>query len=262
MNDIRLSVSKTKVFLDCKAKYKFSYIDRLPKKTRDYHTTGKFCHKVLEDFHNEYINGSSSPYNETMTKAFKEAYKLYKPDMTKDMKKECWNFINEYLKVVSHNKEHNLSANVLACEKSFEVIIPGENNIILNGMIDRIQLDSDNVLHLADYKTTKNKKYLQNDWFQLLTYGYVMLNEDPKLEKIRASYILLRHNFEYITTEFTKEDLLKVKDKYVQYAEQILNEKEFKPTPTFMCNYCDFCNDCESGRKIINPINLYGEVEW
>ena len=70
--DLRLSVSKTKTFLDCKAKYKFCYIEKLPRKDWDFHTFGKFCHKVLEDFHNAYVkNNSTEPFNIEMGKAFK-----------------------------------------------------------------------------------------------------------------------------------------------------------------------------------------------
>lgn len=259
-NEFRLSVSKTKTFLDCKAKYKYTYIDKLPRKTWDFHTLGKFCHKVLEDFHNAYINGSQSPYNVTMSKAFKDAFELYRSEMNPEMKKECWKMIDQYLRLVTSDKRNNLAANVLACEKNFELLVGGK--IILNGMIDRVQLDDDNVIHVCDYKTSKNKKYLKEDFFQLLTYAYVIVTEDPSIEKVRASYILLRHNFEYLTAEFSKNDILKVSDKYIKYADQILNEKDFAPNPTNLCRFCDHVNICTEGRKIADPSSIYGEVEW
>jgi RecB family exonuclease len=181
--------------------------------------------------------------------------------MTPEMKKECWGLIDHYLRIITKDKKNNSIANVLAVEKKFELSIG--NNVILNGMIDRIQLDADDVLHVADYKTTKNKKYLKNDWFQLLTYGFVMLNEQPDLKKIRASYILLRHDFEYITTEFSIDEILKIKDQYLDYAQQMLNEKEFEPTPSALCSYCDFLEHCPTGKsKSFNNQNIYGEVNW
>lgn len=257
----KLSVSKTKTFLDCKKKFKFNYILRFPKKERDYHIFGKFCHQVLEDFHNAYIvHNSKESFNVEMGNAFKNALTKYKSQMTSEMKKECWNIIDQYLKIVSKDKQNNLSANVLACEKPFDFHI--SENLILNGMIDRVQLDNDNVLHLADYKTTKNKKYLKDDWFQLMTYGFVMLTDNPDLEKIRVSYILLRHDFEYITKEFLAADLLAMKDKYLQYAEQILSEKEFPPNPTILCGYCDFLEHCEEGQRKVSPKTTYGAVDW
>ena len=129
-------------------------------------------------------------------------------------------------------------------------------------MIDRIQLDDDNVIHVADYKTTKNKKYLKDDFFQLLTYAYVIITENPSIEKVRASYILLRHNFEYITKEFNQKEIITVADKYIKYTDQILNEKEFAPNPSRLCTYCDHVSICPAGKKMLAPSNIYGEVAW
>lgn len=260
-DELRLSVSKTKCFLQCKKQFHFSYILKLPKKDRDYHIFGKFCHKVLEDFHNAYIiNKSEKPFNIEMGIAYKTALAEYGAKMTPEMKKECYQIIDEYLKIVSQDKKNNLPANVIACEKSFFFEV--DKNIILNGMIDRVQIDADNVLHVCDYKTVKNKKYLKSDFFQLLTYAYVMLMEDPTITKVRASYILLRHNFEYITAEFSTPEILEIRDKYISYAKQIINEKDFPANPTPLCGYCDFIDSCEEGRKKLDPSKLYGEVSW
>lgn len=254
--EIRLSVSKTKTFTDCQKKYQFSYVLKLPRKEFTYHTFGKFCHQVLEDFHLAYINGSKDPYNITMTIVFKKAWLSYKDKMTPEMKRECWDIINQYLKLINDDGV----SKILSCEKKFELNI--DNKVILNGMIDRIQMDDDNTLHVCDYKTTKNKQYIKNDFFQLLTYAYVLLCEDPSLEKIRASYILLRHNFEYITKVFYKDEILKVKDKYLEYADTILSETEFKPTTSKLCGFCEFLDSCDEGKNKIYPSKIYGAIDW
>lgn len=258
---LRLSVSKTKTFIDCAAKYKFNYILKLPKKDRDYHIFGKFCHMILEEFHLAYLERNSQlPFNIEMGKAYKLALKEYKDKMTPEMKKDCWTIIDQYLRNVSNDKKNNLSANVIAVEKKFDFEVT--KNLVLNGMIDRIQMDDDGVIHVADYKTTKNKKYLKDDWFQLLTYAYVIISEDPSIEKVRASYILLRHDFEYITTVFNKKDILLVKDKYIDYANQIISEKDYKPNPTFLCNYCDYIDSCKEGQEKSIHKKVYGEVSY
>lgn len=260
MNEMRLSVSKSKTFIDCKKKYKFTYIEKLPRKDWDFHILGKFCHKVLEDFHLIYINGSKEPYNKSMSLCFKNALIEFKSGMTPEMKKECWKLIDQYLKIISDDKKNNLSANVIACEKNFEINI--QNMVCLNGMIDRIQLDNDGVIHVADYKTTKDKRYLKNDWFQLLTYAYVILKENPDIEKVRGSYILLRHDFEYLTKEFFPQEIMTIEQKYLDYAEQIQKEKVFEANPSFLCNYCDFLNNCDEGLQKTQPMLKYGETDW
>lgn len=259
-DELRLSVSKTKTFLDCKAKYKFCYIEKLPRKEWEFHTFGKFCHSALEFFHKQYIDGCLLPYNITMGDAFKHAWAEHKERMTPEMKKECWGILNKYLALASKEKQSGYPANVIAAEKRFDFQIA--DNLVLNGAIDRIQLDADNVLHVADYKTTKHKKYLKNDWFQLLTYAYVLYCEDPTITKVRGSYVLLRHDFEYITTEFSLNDILSVKDKFEDYASQMRTEKDFTPNPTALCNYCDYLEHCPAGKSKAFNKPTYGEVNW
>jgi len=258
--DFRLSVSKSKCFNLCRKQYEFSYILKFPKKERDYHTTGKFCHAVLEFFHNQYIAGCLLPYNICMADAFKYALAEYKEKMTPAMKTECWGIINDYLRSITGKK-----MNVLAMEKRFELNIG--NNVILNGAVDKISIDDDNVLHVADFKTSKSAKYLKNDWAQLLTYCYILAMEDKSLTKIRASYIMLRLNAEYITKEFELDEIMAMKDIYLGYAEQIRNEKEFAATPNNLCSFCDFLEFCVPGKEKAgqNPMNntkIYGEVSW
>jgi CRISPR/Cas system-associated exonuclease Cas4 (RecB family) len=259
---IRLSVSKTKTFVDCKAKYKYVYVEKLPRKDWEFHTFGKFCHKVLEDFHNAYIEHDSvQPYNIEMGNAWKSAWKEYKEAMTPDMKKDCWAIIDQYLrKICAEKKSADCIPNVISCEKKFEINI--DNKIILNGMIDRIQIDADGVIHVCDYKTVKNKKYLKNDFFQLLTYAYVIISEDPSVQRVRASYILLRHDFEYITVEFTVPEILKIRETYLEYADKMQTETEFTPNPTALCNFCDYLNLCPEGKTKSFNQNIYGEVNW
>ena len=124
-NDLWLSVSKTKSYLDCQRKFKFAYIDKLPRKIWKHHTFGTFCHQVLENFHNAYIKGSKQPYNVEMTQAFKDSWKIYKKDMDDEMKKEAWEISNNYLKLISNKK----LPNVIACEQKFKLNVINNNSI-------------------------------------------------------------------------------------------------------------------------------------
>jgi RecB family exonuclease len=262
-DQFRLSVSKSKTFDQCKKLYKYVYVLHLPRKTRDYHTTGSLCHLTLETFHNYYIKGCLLPYNISMNDAFKFALNHYKEKLTPEIKKECLSLIDQYLKLISTDPKNHPVKNVISCERRFELQI--KPNVILNGAMDLIREDSYNdgkILHVADYKTTKNKKYIKNDWFQLQTYAYVLLTENPKLEKIRASYILMRHNFEYITRDFLAEELLDTKREYIDYAEKMLSETEYAATTSVLCGFCDHLDICVEGKAKVNPKQTNGQVSW
>lgn len=258
MTDLRLSVSKVKTFDSCKKKFQYTYILKLPRKEYEFYAFGHLLHKTLELFHITLLNSLTTPLDKAMSDAFRSAKKEFAHKLQTEAIQEAFEILKQYLKIVSINKEHNLSTSILAAEKDFELKLA--DDIVLLGTIDRVQIDKDGVLHVADYKTTKNKKYLKEDFFQLLTYCFVLLSEDPSIEKIRASYILLRHNFEYMTQEFTKEQILETKEKYMEYANKITTEKEYQASPSNLCRYCDFLDICEEGRKQMKRFN--GEVGW
>jgi putative RecB family exonuclease len=257
LEPFKISLSKAKTYEGCNKQYNYSYNLKLPQKERDFHVFGKLVHQVLEDFHRTFIEGCLLQTNVVMADAFNSACKKYK--VTKEAKDEAYSIIDKYLQIITKKKDELKS--VVSVEKHFSINIT--DTIILNGQIDRIQIDKDNILHVADYKTTKNKKYLKNDWFQLLTYAYVIFLENPNVEKIRGSYILLRHNFEYMTKEFSKEEILGIKSKYENYAKSIAEDKLWKASPTQLCSWCSFLDICQEGKEFIQPKNIkYGAVSW
>lgn len=256
---IKLSVSKVKVFDHCKAQYKYNYIDHLTKKEWAHHSFGLFLHEVLENFHAEYLNGCLDSYSKTMSRIYKISLKKFSAKLSPEAKTEAFGIIDKYLKKIAFNPKEVKS--IISVEKKFT--IPITDKIILTGMIDRVQLDNDNVICVCDYKTIKNKKYLKNDFIQMQTYAYALYQEDNSITKVRASYILLRHDFEYFTKEFDINDIKEIEEKYKQYAEDIHNEKVYRANPTPLCNYCDFLNVCNDGKSYVNRgIKKFGEVQW
>lgn len=255
-NNFRLSVSKAKTYDNCHKNYHYTYILKLPRKEFSFHTLGKFCHKVLEDFHQHYVNGGEGLYNIKMMDFFKLAQLEYKDSLTPDMKKEAYDIISSYLKSIY---DDDIVKNVKFVEEPFEINI--EDKVILNGAIDRIQLDDD-MYHVCDYKTTKDEKYLKDDFFQLLVYAYVILNKFPDLQQVKGSYILLRHDCKLITKIFQRDEILAMKDKILSYVDTILSETEYKANPTFLCKYCSHLEVCEEGQIKTNTSKKFGEISW
>lgn len=263
MQEIRLSVSKTKTFEHCKAQYNFDYNLKMPKKEYSYLILGKFVHYVLEKFHLAYLNGSTELFNIEMTKAYKEALKEFENQITDPIKKEAYPILKSYLEQITNLKDNNQLPIFLAAEKQFSLeIIQNDTRVTLNGCIDRIQIDADGITHVIDYKTTKNKKYLKNDFFQLLTYAFVLSLEDPSLKTIRGSYVLLRHNHEHMTKDFDISEISSIREKFFEYAKKIFEENKWEPSPSKLCSYCSFLEHCEAGKKEVQEPQIFGEISW
>jgi CRISPR/Cas system-associated exonuclease Cas4 (RecB family) len=262
-NLLGLSVSKVKTFKDCKAKYKFTYIDKLPRKEWDFHVFGKFLHDVLEKYHLARLAGDARSNDIVMADALQSGTSVYKEKLSASQEAECREIINQYLLRLNSEETANEAPQVLAVEKDFNIDIDGR--ILLNGFIDKVQTDHDGIMHVADYKTTKNKKYIKNDFMQLKTYAYVMCLEDPSIERVRTSYIMLRHNCESIISEFSRKEIMKMEQVFLDYADQIGVEKLWRPNTTPLCEYCDHLETCSSGRNFINDkkgFGKFGATDW
>ena len=259
-NLIRLSVSKSATFQSCKKKYHFTYILKLPRKEFEYHTFGRFVHRILELFHLAYINGTTENFAKTMSNSFNETF--VEPEfigkINDTQKKEAFQILTTYLERLTLHRDE--VKKVLSVEKIFNLEI--NPMLTLTGMIDRVQLDEDGIYHVLDYKTSKSKAYLKDDTLQLLTYAYVLYKEHPELKKVRVSYIMLRLNSEFLTKEFDLKEILSVQDIYEKYAQDINAEKEFPAKPTKLCSYCDHIGVCTSGQDFIGKQFKTGEIKW
>ena len=238
-----LSVSKAKTFQECQAKFKFCYIEKLPRVDQDFHIFGKYLHQILENFHAELMKNPErkSDWRPVMKEAWDSAYAEYNTQITGVQYKEAQKLIKEYEAIL----EEEGIPEVTGVEKDFYISL--DDKVLLNGFIDRIQIDKDGMIHVADYKTTKDPKYLK-DYFQLMTYCYALCLQDPSITKLRASFILLRHSFDYLTQEFTRDEVLSVGEKFLKVASAIEEEKLWRANPQFLCKYCDYINQCKEGR--------------
>jgi RecB family exonuclease len=261
--DLSLSVSKAKTFDDCKAKFRFAYIEKLPRIDRDFHIFGKYLHQILENFHGALIADPSlkNDWKSILESSVNSAFEEYVQKLTTSQVTEASNIIKEYSILL----EEDGLPNVLSVEKEFYINL--NDKVLLNGFIDRIQVDSDGVLHVVDYKTTKDAKYLK-DYFQLQTYAYALMLADPSIERIRGSFVMLRHGFQFLTEEWVREDINPVAEKFLKYAENINTEKTWRPTPQFLCKYCDYLDHCDSGhaflvkRGVLEKKVKVGLISW
>lgn len=256
-----LSVSKIKTFQQCKAKYRFEYVDRIKKtKVWDHLDFGNCLHSALENFHKKIIEGDNRAENELMTISFKESLQQFSAKLSAEQKNEAFKMLSLYLKIYNDLKLNSKLPKVLSVESSFYIDIDG---IIFNGKIDKIQIDHDGLINICDYKTTKNKSFLKKDKFQLMSYAYVKFLEDPQVQKLRTSYVLLKHNFENILEEYCREDVSSFESSIIEIRDSLDKEKLWRPETSRLCEYCDFLDICEEGKRATGKfVEEIGKSDW
>jgi len=236
---IKLSASRAKTFEQCKRKYYYQYVAQLPKKEWDHLELGTYVHAALEIFHRYVKDGSNESLRKLMGLSSEEAFKRMKDNgksLPDEHLHEAKVMLTNYLCFI----EREGMPNVLDVEFPFTLQLNEQYD--LTGVIDRIDRDPDGMLHVRDYKTSKNAKYMEP--FQLNTYGLLMLDRFPDIERFRASYIMLKLDCQIIPYEFTVEDVAKCRDKLVQYADSITAEERWRTKPSRLCDWCDFKEVC------------------
>lgn len=234
---IKLSASSTKTFEQCRRKYYYTYIEKLPKKSWGHLILGTFCHKVLELFHKKWKEDQNVDLVDligqcfAMARADQEFAGKMSPEQLSDAKEMIQNYL--------YSVEKHGMPNVLDVEAPFELTV---DKYVLRGFIDRIDVDKDGIFHIVDYKTTKNEKYLED--FQLLVYGMALKSKYPYIERFRGSYVLLKKSSRLITNEYTVSDIYKCEKKILDFGRRIEQEQKWEKSPSSLCNWCDFYDTC------------------
>jgi len=239
---LTLSASRVKTYQQCPRKYYYNYIEKLPRKDWLHFDLGTLVHGVLEHFHADFrLDADKSSFN--LKKIMKESFKKYREHMEQNkplnhgILVEGRDLLAEYLKRMESD---GIGSEIIALEDDFNINLTEEYGV--RGYVDRIDRDKDGVLHIKDYKTNKNPKYMEP--FQLKTYGIYLLDKFPDTEKFRGSYVMMRFGGMLISYDFNKEDVIKIQKKLVEYAQRISEEERWIAKPSRLCDWCDFKNPC------------------
>lgn len=259
------SYTQIAAFNKCPYQYKLAHILKIPIKGKASFSFGKTLHKTLDDFLRSYFQSSDktqenlfgfqssgSPTSATLEDLI-EIYeknwmgqwyesKAQKADYKKLGQKILKNFYDGFIKNPPKVLKIN---NDLALEINFH-LKAGIYTLI--GKIDRID-EVDGGVCLIDYKTGRAKlsfgkkkdKLEKDDKIQLLLYQ-IAAEEFLKLKPVELAYYYLESG-EKITFLGTEQEKQKLRDEIAQTIKKIYSSN-FKATPGFHCQFCDFYNIC------------------
>lgn len=245
---IKLSASSMGTYEKCPRKYYYQYIDKPDIERPDWphFEFGTTAHRVLELFH-EYLMKNVLPpekWPELMKACFKksleESEERGKLNMLTDdpaLLPQLRKVIQDYLDVM---KAEGLPP-VIHNELEFTMMIEGYK---VRGFMDRIDCHGNGVYEVVDYKTNKNPNYLTD--FQLSLYALALHEVYDDIKEISGSYVLLKHGSKKKSWDITPKVLEDTRNKVIQAGNDINTEKLWVKKPTFLCNWCDFQQICQS----------------
>lgn len=234
---------KLSMYLNCPARYKFTYIDGLARKfetPKPYFTLGDNVHWALREiFRLPPEERSDQKLEYLLREAWKKNRKGFK---SKDEEKEYGQ--QALLMLKNFSKQEDLKKEPLKLEEKHKIEI--EPDLILQGVIDRIDLEEDG-LHIIDYKTGKERNDKED--LQFIIYPLIVSRElEKKVSKISYFYLA---SSKYLTKTPNEKDLKEGLRKVLEIIEKIRGEGEFAPKVSNLCKeYCDFLMICPKRKEI------------
>lgn len=246
------SHSRLSTFEQCNLKFKFKYVDKVETEAEEGVEAflGKKVHEALEKLYSDLKFEKVNTLKELLA-FFKEEWKKNWNEniiiVREHISEENYFNMGERFIIDYYNRYKPFNqATVIGTELPVRIKLDGEGkDYHLVGFIDRLDYKEGGVYEIHDYKTNANlplQQYLDEDR-QLALYAMAIRQMYPDAKKVKLFWHFLAFDKEMVS-ERTEEELEALKWETVKLIEQIEAEKDFKPTVSKLCDWCEFRPIC------------------
>ena len=232
------SFSKINTHKQCPRKFKYTYIDRLPRVEEPSVplAKGKFIHLLLEHHGDLQKVKADKEFKDILFTLGKDGirdnYKVYK-DFTNSKIGQKFSGFNEVFTELRLGLNQEL--------EYFDYASYKDPNLLLRGYIDA-GFEVNNRLMLVDWKTGKIPR--EPNWGQLLYYSIGLFSKMP-YDEIVIAYVYIEHQ-KVIHRKVYRKDIDKYKKALLDSIKPIEEDQEFIKNETALCDWCPFQTACNN----------------
>ena len=252
------SHSKLSTFEQCRLKYKFKYIDKIPVKIEETIESflGHAVHLTLEWLYQIKKSEGKIPTIDEVIVYYSEKWQQNLPPKVLIVRKDLTDkdyfemgikfLLDYYMEYVPFDE------NILETEKriSFPLSDNEEHHII--GFIDRLDHNKENnFFEIHDYKTGNNlpsQEKSDNDR-QLALYALAIKKMFGFDKEVKLIWHYLAYNKEIHSTR-TNEQLEKLKQEVIKLINEIESSAEFPYNKSELCNWCEYKDICPAWNNV------------
>jgi putative RecB family exonuclease len=237
---LRLSFTRVDTFERCPRRFRYQYIDGLPQAPAPQLSFGSSIHTVLE-----WLFDRKHPVLPTLDEMLQTLFDSWDTSGYAESEREEQLHAYEHARAVIAAFHARVARDGFrlpaATEAWFE--LPIDDDIIVVGAIDRVDVDDDGALHVVDYKTNRKAKTRAQvrSSLQLAIYALAIENLYGRLpDSVALDFVVPGVSVRVPTAEL---DLSSVPARLREVARRI-RAGEDTPTPHRLCDWCDFQSIC------------------
>ena len=249
-----ISATGLSAWLQCGLKFKYIYIDKLPKRQTVYFKFGSAIHKTLE-----YLGKLDSDYSIDYTDEFKnQILDFYLKEAAKQ-KLDDISLLNEGKDLILKKMDNfKFGKRIIDVENSFELDVG--LSLPIKGQIDKVVELSDDAIAIVDYKTSKiglSNEEVKRD-IQLYMYDLAASILYPQYSKRVLILDYLRNVPVYSNRSDSDREFFKAFLAECIQAILFTDPDKLKPEINKFCTNCDFKLYCPAYKDFVNSTdNLF-----
>jgi putative RecB family exonuclease len=237
----KLSPFRLKVFHQCRRRYKYRYVERIPTRPSAHNTVGAHVHTALKLFFDSVPLDDRSP--QRLVDLLLSQWQTNRAGFQSLADEEQWRERAQGM-LERFGEEQDLAAQPLILERHFELTL--NPRLALIGRIDRVDQEN-GALHVIDYKTGRQPNEVDDDQLHL----YTVLLERTLLESVaRASYLYLEDGKLWSVTPTAERVRASLEAAEEAYREMIA-EREYAASVGRHCAFCEYQSICPRREEIV-----------
>ncbi|MEG9225939.1 RecB family exonuclease [Aeromicrobium sp. Sec7.5] len=263
----RLSPSRASDFLTCPLLFRYRTIDRLPEPPSAVAARGTLVHAVLEDLYDLPAAGRTPEAAKASVEAawqrvLADDTRLVAlfPERTPD--RDAWFASVDALLDAYFRLENPQTLEPAEREVRVEGQLgaEGEEQLVLAGIVDRIDVAPDGRIRIVDYKSGRSpgERFEDKALFQMKFYALVVWRTRGVMPSLlQLMYLGDGQVLRYVPTE---ADLLATERKLRAIWGAVgaaLESRDFRPRPSGLCRFCAHREHCPEGGGTVLPMPAF-----
>jgi len=253
---LRLSFTRIDTFTNCPRRFRYQYVDAIPTRPAPQLSFGSSIHAVLE-----WLYDRKHPELPSLDETLQALYDRWDSSGYAEVDREEQRIAYEHAREVIARFHHRVEIDGFrlpaAVEAWFE--LPFDDDIVVVGAIDRVDVDPDGSLHVIDYKTNRRARSQRQvaSSLQLAIYALAtreLYGQHPATVALDFVVPGVR-----VSVPLDELDLAGVA-REVAVAAARIRGREDTPTPNRLCDWCDFQAICPAWLPQEGGVEILGRA--